>query len=188
MRFLLLFALTAAMLVVSGCFGVNLPKQEVRQTVAYDLLPLPAEEGKFEYELEIVPFHSDAPAKYKMLHRNGTRLSVDEYSKWSQTPGTMMTRLFRSAFNPSKMTGHSYRLFATILRFEANDETLTADLTVKYVLTSQRSAAPLFIRTLASSEKMKESSPEAFAGAMSQAALLQIREIKKLIREATERK
>lgn len=188
MRLFLLFALTGAALFVSGCFGVNLPKQDVRKTLSYDLLPLPAGEASFADEVEIVPFFSDSPAKYKMLHRNGTRLYVDEYSKWAQTPQTMLTRLFRSAFYPEKMTEHSFRLSAVILRFEANDETMTADLTVKYTLTSQRSADPLFIRTLAVSEKMNENSSEAFARAMSRAVLAQIRKIKKLIRREADGK
>ena len=188
MKLLLLLAFAASVLFFSGCFGVNLPEQNVRETVSCDLLPVPAEDTSFPDEVEIVPFHSDSPAKYKMLHRNGTRLYVDEYSKWVQTPAAMLTRLFRSAFNPPKMTDHSFRLTANILRFEANDGTMTADLTVKYVLTSQRSTDPLFIRTLALSEKMKTNSPEEFAEAMSRAVLAQLREIKKRIREEAARK
>ena len=188
MRFLLLAVLTAAAVFTSGCFGVNLPKQEVRETVSYDLLPLPAEERNFTEEAEILPFHSDSPAKYKMLHRKGTRLSVDEYSKWGQTPSAMLTRLFRSAFDPSKMTDRALRLSGTILRFEANDDSMTADLTVQYILTSQHSADPLLVRTLTVSEPRKENTPEAFAEAMSQAALTQIRQLKTLIREETKQK
>lgn len=100
----------------------------------------------------------------------------------------MLTRLFRSAFDPSKMTDRALRLSGTILRFEANDDSMTADLTVQYILTSQHSADPLLVRTLTVSEPRKENTPEAFAEAMSQAALTQIRQLKTLIREETKQK
>ena len=120
-------------LLAAGCIRVDLPEQQVRETHTYDLRPLPQEERGFPCGVEILPFFSDAPARYKMLHRKGTELRVEEYRKWGQSPAAMLTRLFRSAFVPSKVTEEEYRLSGTILQFEANEETNTADLTVKYV-------------------------------------------------------
>lgn len=188
MRTVFLLLAPIAALLLSGCIGVNLPKQQIQKTGTYDLLPVPAADSTFAFEVEIVPFYSDSPAKFKMLHRKGTVLSADEYSKWGQGPAQMLTRLFRSAFLPDKMTEQKFRLSGTVLRFEADDETRTAELTVKYTLTSQSSADPLFIRKLTVSEKMKENTPQAFAEAMSQAVLKQIKEVKALILKAAQKK
>ena len=170
-------------LLAAGCIRVDLPEQQVRETHTYDLRPLPQEERGFPCKVEILPFFSDAPARYKMLYRKGTELRVEEYRKWGQSPAAMLTRLFRSAFVPSKVTEEEYRLSGTILQFEANEETNTADLTVKYVFSTLRNEDPVFVRTLTVSEKRKDGSPEAFAEAMSLAARRQIREIKQLIQQ-----
>ena len=72
------FTLCTAAVLLSGCFSVNLPKQEIRETKTYDISRTATD--TFPFRVEILPFRSDSPAKFKMLHRSGTRLVIDEYS------------------------------------------------------------------------------------------------------------
>lgn len=173
------FTLCTAAVLLSGCFNVNLPKQEIRKTKTYDISRTATD--TFPFRVEILPFRSDSPAKFKMLHRSGTRLVIDEYSKWAQTPSRIMTQNFRSAFRSAAKQDPAFKLSGNILSFELDEPSRSAVLSTAYTVSALDGKEPLFSSTLTNRIPVEELSAEAFARAMEQAVSMQIADIKKRI-------
>jgi len=167
---------------LTACFSVNLPRQEIRETRTFDLT-LPSAPQKFTYRVEIVPFLSESPAKFKMLYRSGSELKMDEYNKWSQTPSRMLTRFFRSAFI-SDVPAPLLVLRGKILTFEVDAEMKSACLAVSYSVSREGAAEPFLNQVLKTSVPMGDVSASSFAQAMSKAASVQAGELKQKIEGA----
>ena len=176
---LIVFAFCALALALSGCIEVNLPEQKYQETRLFEI-PESAS-ALFPFPVEVLPFRSDSPAKFKMLHRNGTELSADEYNKWAQTPARMMTRCFRSAFHSAAQEEPAFKLSSNILVFELDEPSASAVLSVAYTLSLRDEAEPLFTKVLTDRVKLKENTPEAFASAMEQAVARQTATVKNMI-------
>lgn len=176
---MIVFAFCASALFLSGCIEVNLPEQKYQETRLFEI-PEPAS-ALFPFPVEVLPFRSDSPAKFKMLRRNGTELSADEYNKWAQTPARMMTRCFRSAFHSAAQEEPAFKLSSNILVFELDVPSASAVLSVAYTLSLRDEAEPLFTKVLTDRVKLKENTPEAFASAMEQAVARQTATVKNMI-------
>ena len=162
-----------------GCFNVNLPKQEIRETRTFDLSRTSS--PQFPFRVEILPFRSDSPAKFKMLRRNGSRLIIDEYNKWVQTPSRMLTRCFQAAFQSATQETPAFKLSANILAFEYEEHSSCAVLSTAYTLSLLDGQKPLFSRVLTTRVRASDPSADAFAAAMRQAVAGQIAEVKEWI-------
>lgn len=173
------FAFCAAALLIPGCISVNLPKQEIRETKTYDISRISSE--PFPFRVEVLPFRSDSPAKFKMLRRSGSRLTADEYNKWAQTPARIMTQNFRSAFRSAVKEDPAFKISGNILAFELDEPSASAVLTANYTVSPLNELEPLFSRVLTTRIPLKELSADAFARAMEQAIAVQVADVKKLI-------
>lgn len=176
---MIVFAFCASALFLSGCIEVNLPEQKYQETRLFEITE-PAS-ALFPFPVEVLPFRSDSPAKFKMLRRNGTELSADEYNKWAQTPARMMTRCFRSAFRSAAQEEPAFKLSSNILVFELDVPSASAVLSVAYTLSLRDEAEPLFTKVLTDRVKLKENTPEEFAAAMEQAVARQTAAVKNMI-------
>ncbi len=174
---LLLLCLTGGLL--CGCFNVNLPKQEIRETRTFDIARTPFH--RFPFRVEVLPVRSDSPAKFKMLRRNGSRLIIDEYNKWSQTPSRIMTRSLQAAFQSATQESPAFKLSANILTFEFDEQSASAVLATAYTVSLLDGRDPLFSRVLTTRVPASGTSAEAFAEAMKQAIAKQIANVKELI-------
>ena len=162
-----------------GCFNINLPKQEIRETRTFDISRTSS--PQFPFRVEILPFRSDSPAKFRRLRRSGSRLIIDEYNKWVQTPSRMLTRCFQAAFQSATQETPAFKLSANILAFEYEEHCSCAVLSTAYTLSLLDGQKPLFSRVLTTRVRASDPSADAFANAMRQAVAGQIAEVKEWI-------
>ena len=161
---------------------------------SYDLVaPTPVVSGV--YSVSVQPFTSESAAKFKMLTRSGVELYHDEFNRWSQTPAVLLTRYCRMAFAAdapvdSKKNLPSYDLSCSVLVFEADLKTKTAQLCVRYAITNQNNDKVLRSGVLHYTVQMKKDGVfyEAFAEAMSTAAKQMVTELAKLMNDLSAKK
>jgi hypothetical protein len=159
---------------VSGCMFEPEPYRPVHY---YDL-KTPWKVCPEGVDVDVQLFRMEAPSKYKMLYRaDSTKVLVDDYNKWTQPPGFMLTRYLQSAFssdtNPEKLGNIVFVMTGSIFTFEIDLEKSQAVLGVKYELKRKRDGKILIDKSRVFYEKFPDSkklSPEIFANAMSDAA------------------
>ena len=173
-----LLAVSLCMVLFAGCIQVKLPNFKIRVTKSYELPPQPA--AAFPIPVEILPFHSDSPTKFKMIYRNGNSLRENEFGKWAQTPSMMLTRFFREAF-PNSSGKNMLVLKGKILTFEADEKTKKANLNVSYSISKEGGSEILLSFVLRNSMPMKDLSAEEYAEAMRKALIAQVNEVKRRI-------
>jgi ABC-type uncharacterized transport system auxiliary subunit len=161
-------------ILLSGCLFEAEPYKPVKY---YDL-KTPQKLCPEGVDLDVQIFRMEASSKYKMLYRmDSTRVLVDDYNKWTQTPGFMLSRYLQSAFssntNPEKLNNMTFVLLGAIFTFEIDLEKNQAVLGVKYELKRKSDGSILLDKSRVFSESFPDSkdlSPETFAKAMSAAA------------------
>jgi len=178
-----------------GCGGI-LSSEPYHESKSYDL-GVPAEVKAAAF-LQVEPFSSSSTCKFKMLYRTGSNeLSIDEFDKWIQPPGQLLTKYVRLAFRTSPgdsfvAGGAKYRLYATILAFEADLDAGKASLGVRYELLDDSDPSARVERTVIFSQPLDGSDAQAVAAAMSKAAAAMVQAVKKdldaLVAVAQERK
>lgn len=142
---------------------------------SYDLA-LPAKISVTGYKVAVLPFSSEAAARYKMVSRSGVQLYQDEYSRWVQTPAVMLTRYLRMALIDDNSVVRKnlpvYELSGAVLAFEFDKKTSTSLLCIRYTVTDKKTDTELrsgLLRYALPLDPAKPT-PEAFAAAMSNAA------------------
>lgn len=161
-------------LLATGCFFDPEPYKPVKY---YDL-KTPQKICPEGVDLDVQLFRMEAPSKYKMLYRmDSTKVLMDDYNKWTQPPGFMLTRYLQSAFssdtNPEKLDNQVFTLLGSIFTFEIDLEKNQAILGVKYELKRKKDGKILIDKSRVFYENFSDSkdlSPETFANAMSGAA------------------
>ena len=175
-----LLAVPLCMILFAGCIQVKLPNFRIRETKSYELPPQSS--AAFPIPVEILPFQSDSPTKFKMVYRNGNALRENEFGKWAQTPPMMLTRFFREAF-PNASGKNLLVLKGKILTFEADEGNKKVNLNVSYSISKEDKSEILSSFVLRNSMPMKNLSAEEYAEVMRQALIAQVNEVKRRIQE-----
>jgi ABC-type uncharacterized transport system auxiliary subunit len=152
-----------------------LPSEPYREVRSYDL-GVPAAAAPVA-PVSVQPFSADSACKFKLLYRaGGNEMLIDEYNKWTQPPGQMLTKYMRLAFRSEpgeagkRPETEKYELSGSILAFEADLDAKKANLGVRYSLSSKNDPELRLDRTAIFSEELKGSSPADVAAAMEKAA------------------
>ena len=162
---------------------------------SYDLIA-PTSVVTGDYNVSVQPFTSESAAKFKMLTRAGVELLHDEFNRWSQTPAVLLTRYCRMAFASdapvdSKKNLPSYDLSCSVLVFEADLKTRSAQLCIQYTITNQNNDRVLQSGVLRYAVPLKKDGTfsEAFADAMSIAAKRMVSDLAGIMKDlSTEKK
>lgn len=165
------FALALCLAPLCGACSF-LPSGEYREARSFDIgVPAPLASAP---AVSIQPFGSDSACKYKMLYRSGgNEVFVDEYNKWTQPPGQMLTKYLRLAFRndgDGSPREAKYELGGSVLAFEADFEKKKVELGVRYSLRSVGSDSRSFERSAVISEPLSSVDPAEAAKAMGKAA------------------
>jgi uncharacterized lipoprotein YmbA len=115
------FAAALALCLSAACSF--LPSEPYREVRTFDL-GVPEAIGSAS-ALQVQPFGADSACKFKMLYRaEGNEMLIDEYNRWAQPPGQMLTKYLRIASGSSRrsllpLRGSEIRALRSILAFEA---------------------------------------------------------------------
>ncbi len=163
-----LFASALVLIAASGCS--IFPEAEYHEIQTFDLI-LPSHTVADGVNLSIGNFSTNCPAKFKMLYRKGgSRIFVDEYNKWSQTPGQMISNYLKAGLSGSNpVSKNTCTVSGSVFCFEIDLDKDEAKLGVAYEIRNSEEE-----RLLSTSRfytvKFKEFTPENAAQAMSEAA------------------
>jgi len=119
-----------------------------------------------------------------MLYRKGSNeLLIDEYGKWMQPPGQLLTKYVRLAFRTSPEDGAvpgdaKYRLYATILAFEADLDAGKVNLGVRYELLDSTDSSARIERTAIFSQPFDGTDAQSVASSMAKAADALVQSVK----------
>ena len=164
------------------CMSCNfLPSEPYREVHSYDL-GVPASAG---LPLSVQPFGTDSACKFKLLYRvGGNEMLIDEYNKWTQPPGQMLTKYLRLAFRSESGEAGKLppqldcELSGSILAFEADLDAKKVNLGVHYTLSSMKLDSKPGDRTTIFSQPFSTNEPEAIAEAMTKAAAQLVESVK----------
>jgi uncharacterized lipoprotein YmbA len=160
------------MFALSGCFFQSAPYQEVKY---YDLNE-PPKLSCSKVFVKFMLFKLTEPVKYKMVYNDkDCRVLVDDYNKWIQPPGFMLTRYLENAFSNLKTSEASkveYLISGTIFKFRINLKTMQASLGASYKIKKQAEGKDqlLTMNSITFAAPIKVESPSGFAEAMSNCA------------------
>jgi len=191
MKIIQLFCILTGLVFCAACS--IFPDPEQTETSYYDL-DIPAR-IVMEKPVEVVPFSTITGERFRMAYREeGNIVRGNEFHKWVQTPGAMVTKYLRLTFRDdpnekSRNAQYTLDISGSVLLFEVLDD--YAELGVRYKI--QYGSREKIFKTILIREKLTEKTPRHFAAAMSKAAnqfaLLLAKECKTLIdQEAAEKK
>lgn len=152
--------------VLCACSLLAPPEQS--KIVYYDLIP---PKKIASVPLRIEQFVSFSGERQRMARRDhGTRIDGNDFHKWVQSPGGLITRYLQMAFrnNPSddpRKLDNPVELRGEVLTFEIDGD--EAVLGVRYHI---RRGKQSFSKTVLIREKMERPDPDCFPPAMSLAA------------------
>ncbi|NOY75027.1 MAG: hypothetical protein GXP32_04460 [Kiritimatiellaeota bacterium] len=160
-------AMSAAALLffVAGC-GV-LSTETYKETNIYDL-GIPKNINKPRIPVSIGRFRMLGPYKSRMvLRHSGNRLDFNDYKKWSQSPGLMLSRYLKLALETPAGAGGKHTVSGTILVFEADESTKTISLMVVYDIKKRGGRGLVDSGRASFSTKVDKVTSESISNAMS---------------------
>ena len=162
------FKLIPAALALGVCGCSILPEPRQSSIEYYDLKPPAAIRS---VPMDVEQFATFSGERQRMMSRvNETTVRANDFHKWNQAPGAMLTRYLRLAFrnqlkDPAVSRDRTVILGGEVLTFENRGK--TAVLGIRFHLKYKRQ---VYSKTVAVTVEMKKHSPAAFAEAMSTAA------------------
>lgn len=153
--------ISAAILMLAGCVFT---KEKFIPVKYYDI---GNPSVKFPVSLKVGSFAVTGPYKQEMVYRTEkNELLKDQYNKWALTPDILLKRYLKMSF-PGESSGKAgAAIGGNILSFEADILKKEAVFTLEYRIQSNSNNATLE-KTLTFKAKLDDTSPEAFAKAMS---------------------
>ena len=149
--------------------GCSLLSENAQSPIEYYDLQVPNKLSSVPIDVE--PFGSFSGERLRMAQRrDGTRIYGSDFHKWSQAPGSLLTRYLRLAYrnepaDDALKAGAPVTLRGEVLVFEADQG--SAKLGVRYTLRRGHASCT---KTVLIQEKIEGKGPQAFADAMSRAA------------------
>ena len=168
--------LPAVLLAAAGCS--IFPTPDTTETFYYDLgIP---DRCDTDFRIEVLPFSSMTNERFRMAARGKDNvIHGQEFHKWAQTPGPLVTKYLRLAYRDASNERNSsaptaakpediYLLGGTVLVFESDrgEAKLGLRYTISWGKTGDKNTV---IRTVLVTEKILNDTPGAFANAMSRA-------------------
>jgi uncharacterized lipoprotein YmbA len=135
---ILFFSLVA--LATFGLTGCSLIGENKFKQVNYYDLGTPVNRSLPNVTVQFTNFRALEAAKYKMVyHTDQSRVLIDDYNKWIQTPAFMLNRNLQFAFcqPPGSLpapTDHIYLISGTLFTFKIDLEKSQTVLGVSYVI------------------------------------------------------
>ncbi|OGV38409.1 MAG: hypothetical protein A2020_15235 [Lentisphaerae bacterium GWF2_45_14] len=165
------FAALVSVIFLSGCLFTSEPYR----AVSYYDLSVPDANVPDDSDIIVIPVRDDTPTKYRMVFRKSENsLIIDDYSKWVQPPGMMLTRYMQSFFsdsgkyeNPATDDRVSFTIAASVFVFEAALEQKQAILGVKYEIKRSEDGKVLLFSSKIFSENMDTFTGDKLSAAMS---------------------
>ena len=170
------FWCAAALLPLLAACSVSLvPPTDFTEPKTFDLAsPVPLDGLPFIVEVD--SFSNECSGRYKMVFREkGNRIEIDQYNRWSMTPGAMLTKYLAARFaatadNQSRTGKPVFELDGTVLNCELNKAKKQVDLMVHYFIIEHGDETFKITGTEDYSIPVKDTSAEAFADGMNKAA------------------
>ncbi len=149
-------------------------QDKYQPTSHYDLDTTTAGIKGNSFRIEFAEFTTSEPVRFKMVYRDHQNLLlVDNYNKWIQPPGPMLSRYLRVAFRNHNPTTTeeipSYKIGGDIFMFQIDIEHKRVTLGINYSISRASSSdnSVLQQRTASFTEPFTENAPAVFAAAMS---------------------
>ena len=177
MKRFILWCAAALLPVLAACHINLIPPTDFTETRVFDLAtPAPLTGLPFTVEVDI--FSNECSGRFKMVFREkGNQIEVDEYNRWSMTPGSMLTKYLAARFASPPATVSIddtdkpvFLLDGTVLTCELNKEEMQVDLMIHYFITKPGNEAFRITGTEQYCIPVGESTAEAFAAGMTSAA------------------
>ena len=175
-----LLAVSAAALLTGCIFSV--PYKEVGY---YDLNSpeKPLSDGT---RVKVNIFKNIETGKFKMVYRDGeSRVIVDDYNKWVQTPDLMVSRYLQAAFSNDKVTteeqgASEFVISGTVFMFAIDLKSRKTSLGVSYKITANQSGSEkeALSNSCVLTSAFEKDDPADFARAMSMCAELLAKRLK----------
>ena len=170
------FWCAAALLPLLAACSVSLvPPTDFTEPKTFDLAsPVPLDGLPFIVEVD--SFSNECSGRFKMVFREeGNRIEIDQYNRWSMTPGAMLTKYLAARFaatadNQSRTGKPVFELDGTVLNCELNKAKKQVDLMVHYFIIEHGDETFKITGTEDYSIPVKDTSAEAFADGMNKAA------------------
>ncbi len=180
-RCALLAATALSLTLFTACFFSRTPPTNYDLNMP-DAIPV-------DYQLKINSFSTAGIGHYKMVLREGkNRLKLDEYNRWSQQPGAMITKYLTAAFTqPDSRIGTRQRVYylsGSVIACELDKTHDVVYLLIRYSIDCEGVDTVPELGTVSYRIKVKEATPDAFATALSKAANEFALHIKKEIDES----
>ncbi|QSH40807.1 ABC-type transport auxiliary lipoprotein family protein [Lentisphaerota bacterium ZTH] len=156
----------------TGCLFGNQPYSEVQY---YDL-GNPVQTAPANVFVKFMLFSTTEPVKYKMVYRDkNNRILIDDYNKWVQPPGFLITRYCQAAFRQNKYDQKpriEFIVSGTIYMFKIDLRESKASLGVTYNVDRKLMGADKFLsqNSLVFTAPIEQENPSGFADAMSKCA------------------
>jgi len=173
-RFRLAFA--AALLPLLAACSVSLvPQTDFTETRTFDLAS-PAPIANLPFTIDTDTFSNECSGRFKMVFREqNNRIEIDEYNRWSMSPGAMLTKYLAARFamppgNLSKTAKKVFELDGSVLTCELNKQEKHVSLMVHYFITEHGNDNFRIAGTEDYRIPVKDVTPEAFADGLNSAA------------------
>lgn len=165
-------AIFAALL--AACSVSLVPQTDYTEPRTFDLAsPTPLADLPFVIETDT--FSNECSGRYKMVFReNANRIEIDQYSRWSMPPGSMITKYLAARFatppgNMSRVRKTVFELDGSVLTCELNREKKEVSLMVHYFITEHGNEAFRITGTEDYRIPVSEATPEAFSDGLNTA-------------------
>jgi hypothetical protein len=139
----------------AGLTGCSLLDEHPYKEVNYYDLGTPKNQSLPKVTVKFTTFRAIEAAKYKMIyHEANSRVLIDDYNKWIQTPCFMLNRYLQFAFcqpqGMSAATDQVYEVSGTLFTFKIDLEKKQVVLGVSYVIrqTGKASLPPLMDKSV----------------------------------------
>lgn len=166
----------AALLPFLAACNINLvPPTDFTEPKTFDLAsPVPLD--GLPFIIEVDSFSNECSGRYKMVFREkGNRIEIDQYNRWSMTPGAMLTKYLAARFaattgNQNRIEKPVFELDGTVLNCELDKVGKQVDLMVHYFIIEHGDETFKITGTEDYSIPVKDTSAESFADGMNKAA------------------
>lgn len=160
---------------LAACSVSLVPPTDYTEPKTFDLAsPVPFDGLPFIVEVDT--FSNECSGRFKMVFREeGNQIEIDQYNRWSMTPGAMLTKYLAARFaastgNQSRAEKPVFELDGTVLNCELNKAEKQVDLMVHYFIIEHGDDTFKITGTEDYSIPVKDTSAEAFADGMNKAA------------------
>lgn len=170
-----LWCAAALLPLLAACSFSLIPETDFTEPRTFDLAsPVPIE--GLPFILDVDSFSNECSGRYKMVFREkGNRIEIDQYNRWSMTPGAMVTKYLAARFaatagNQNRTEKKVFELDGTVLNCELNKAEKQVDLMVHYFIIEHGNESFKITGTEDYGIPVEDTTAEAFADGMNLAA------------------